>query len=161
MSATSNYLINKFKEPFGSDQYLVVRPIMISNDGSKAWSYDEIDPCIHYDTCIFAGINQVGIVDGCHWLYVVKNDIDSYLRFKFDWKSFCKNINHSCWKDFKSIGIHLDDLNDEKYNALCNAIFSQLCEMIDLEYDAGIRFDNILFTKNSSCKMLLERDLCG
>ena len=163
MSATSNYLINKFKEPFGQDQYLVIRPIMITDNESKAWSYDEIDTHLHYDTYIFIGINQVKTLDGCYWL-CVKNKLDKleyYLRFKFDWKSFCKNVNHSCWKDFKSIGIHLNDLNDKKYDALCDSIFSQLCEKIDLGYDIGLESNIVLFEKNNTYKMLLERDLCG
>ena len=113
---------------------------------------------MNYAEKILVGVNQVGTSHACSWLQLNKCDYDyrNSLMFDFNWKGL-----YGCWRDFKIRVIHFDDLHNEKYNALVDAIFTQLCLMVDKGNDIVVRSDGILFEKNSACKMMIECELAA
>ena len=120
MNTKSNYLISKFKATFPWTRYLIIKPVLVDENGNKAWFQEDINPNANYAKKMFIGINQLDRENGCAWLHLNNaiNGKEQNLMFDYD------------WKDFKTVAIPFEDLHNNKHDALVDAIFVQLSILV-------------------------------
>lgn len=141
MNEKIKYLVNRFKDIFPWTSYLILKPVLVDENGNKIWFDENKRPNTHYTKKIFIGINQLASENCCIWFHR-HNDIEGQKLYS--------PINYE-WKDYNSIAISYEDLYDEKNIVLVSMILKSICLALN-EGDTVTTYRGVIFNRQDlSC----------